>query len=127
MYLLFSLSSHSFEEDDVFNNSKRRNSAGPNEILLVEPDARTAEGMSKALHLQRIISVEEDHLPQLLDRLVDKQLNRWTGEDENTSQMEMDKKNTEQSMEYSPSSSREQPIGKETLSNVRVQRQPHFE
>ncbi|KAK2528099.1 Cracr2a [Columba livia] len=119
--------SHSFEEDDVFNNSKRRNSAGPNEILLVEPDARTAEGMSKALHLQRIISVEEDHLPQLLDRLVDKQLNRWTGEDENTSQMEMDKKNTEQSMEYSPSSSREQPIGKETLSNVRVQRQPHFE
>ncbi|XP_021153287.2 EF-hand calcium-binding domain-containing protein 4B isoform X1 [Columba livia] len=110
--------SHSFEEDDVFNNSKRRNSAGPNEILLVEPDARTAEGMSKALHLQRIISVEEDHLPQLLDRLVDKQLNRWTGEDENTSQMEMDKKNTEQSMEYSPSSSREQPIGKETLSNL---------
>ena len=83
--------------------------------------------MSKASHLQRIISIEEDHLPQLLDRLVDKQLNRWTGEDENTSsEMEMDKKNTEQSMEHSPSTSREQPVGKETLSNVRAQRGPHL-
>ncbi|KAM6287790.1 EF-hand calcium-binding domain-containing protein 4B isoform 5-T10 [Spheniscus humboldti] len=110
--------SHSFEEDDVFNNSKRRNSAGLNGILSVEPDAGATGGMSKASCLQRIISIEEDHLPQLLDRLVDKQLNRWTGEHENTSsEMEMDKKNTEQSMEYSPSSTREQPVGKETLSN----------
>ncbi|XP_052646383.1 EF-hand calcium-binding domain-containing protein 4B [Harpia harpyja] len=110
--------SHSFEDDDVFNNSKRRNSAGLNGILSVEPDAGATGAMSKASHLQRIISIEEDHLPQLLDRLVDKQLNRWTGEDENTSsEMEMDKKNTEQSMEHSPSSSREQPVGKETLSN----------
>ncbi|XP_049678231.1 EF-hand calcium-binding domain-containing protein 4B [Accipiter gentilis] len=110
--------SHSFEDDDVFNNSKRRNSAGLNGILSVEPDAGATGGMSKASHLQRIISIEEDHLPQLLDRLVDKQLNRWTGEDDNTSsEMEMDKKNTEQSMEHSPSSSREQPVGKETLSN----------
>ncbi|KAM6212767.1 EF-hand calcium-binding domain-containing protein 4B [Sarcoramphus papa] len=111
--------SHSFEEDDVFNNSKRRNSAGLNGILSVEPDAGATGGMSKASHLQRIISIEEDHLPQLLDRLVDKQLNRWTGEDENTSsEMELDKKTTEQSMEHSPSSSREQPVGKETLSNL---------
>ncbi|KAM9639262.1 EF-hand calcium-binding domain-containing protein 4B isoform 1-T3 [Morphnus guianensis] len=110
--------SHSFEDDDVFSNSKRKNSAGLNGILSVEPDAGATGGMSKASHLQRIISIEEDHLPQLLDRLVDKQLNRWTGEDENTSsEMEMDKKNTEQSMEHSPSSSREQPVGKETLSN----------
>ncbi|XP_009472347.1 PREDICTED: EF-hand calcium-binding domain-containing protein 4B [Nipponia nippon] len=110
--------SHSFEEDDVFSNSKRRNSAGLNGILSVEPDAGATGGMSKASRLQRIISIEEDHLPQLLDRLVDKQLNRWAGEDENTSsEMEMDKKNTEQSMEHSPPSSREQPVGKETLSN----------
>ncbi|XP_074007827.1 EF-hand calcium-binding domain-containing protein 4B [Numenius arquata] len=110
--------SHSFEEDDVFSNSKRRNSAGLNGILSVEPDAGATGGMPKASHLQRIISIEEDHLPQLLDRLVDKQLNRWTEEDENTScEMEMDKKDTEQSMEHSPSSSREQPVGKETLSN----------
>ncbi|XP_009701133.1 PREDICTED: EF-hand calcium-binding domain-containing protein 4B [Cariama cristata] len=110
--------SHSFEEDDVFNNSKRRNSAGLNGILSVEPDAGATGGMSKASHLQRIISIEEDHLPQLLDRLVDKQLNRWTGEDENTSsEKEMDKKNREHSVEHSPSSSREQPVGKETLSN----------
>ncbi|KAM9293537.1 EF-hand calcium-binding domain-containing protein 4B isoform 3-T3 [Morus bassanus] len=108
--------SHSFEEDDVFSNS--RNSAGLNGILSVEPDAGATGGMPKASHLQRIISIEEDHLPQLLHRLVDKQLNRWTGEDENTSsEMEMDKKPTEQSMEHSPSSSREQPVGKETLSN----------
>ncbi|XP_072706943.1 EF-hand calcium-binding domain-containing protein 4B [Ciconia boyciana] len=110
--------SHSFEEDDVFNNSKRRNSTVLNGILSVEPDAGATGGMSKALHLQRIISIEEDHLPQLLDRLVDKQLNRWTGEDENTSsEMEMDKTNTETSMKHAPSSSRKQPVGKETLSN----------
>ncbi|XP_051499348.1 EF-hand calcium-binding domain-containing protein 4B [Apus apus] len=104
-------SSHSFEEDDVFSNSKRRNSAGLNGILSVEPDAGASGGMSKASRLQRIISIEEDHLPQLLDRLVVKQQNRWIGEDENTSEMEKDKENTEQSIEHSPSSSREQPVG----------------
>uniref|UniRef100_A0A8C5X1Y9 Calcium release activated channel regulator 2A n=1 Tax=Malurus cyaneus samueli TaxID=2593467 RepID=A0A8C5X1Y9_9PASS len=109
--------SHSFEEDDVFSNSKRRNSAGLNGILSEEPDARVTAGMPKTSRLQRIISIEEDHLPQLLDRLVDKQLSRWSGEDENTSEMEMNNETREQSMEHSPSSSREQPIGKETLSN----------
>ena len=83
--------------------------------------------MSKASRLQRIISIEEDHLPQLLDRLAEKQLNAWTEEDENaSSEEEMVKKNAEQSMEHSPSSSREQPVGKETLSNVRGQRRPHL-
>ncbi|KAM6309833.1 EF-hand calcium-binding domain-containing protein 4B [Podargus strigoides] len=110
--------SQSFEEDDAFSNSKGRNSAGLNGILSVEPDAGARGGVSQASHLQRIISIEEDHLPQLLDRLVDKQLNRWSREDENTSsEMEMDNKTTEKSMEHSPSSSREQPVGKETLSN----------
>ncbi|KAM6292960.1 LOW QUALITY PROTEIN: EF-hand calcium-binding domain-containing protein 4B [Porphyrio hochstetteri] len=111
--------SYSFEEDDVFNNSKRRNSAGLNGILSVKPDGGATEGVSKALHLQRIISIEEDHLPQLLDRLVDNQLNRWTGEDENiSSEMEMEKTKAEQSVEHSPSSSREHPVEKETLSNL---------
>ncbi|XP_017685595.1 PREDICTED: EF-hand calcium-binding domain-containing protein 4B isoform X2 [Lepidothrix coronata] len=109
--------SHLFEEDDIFSNSKRRNSAGLNGVLSEEPDAGITGGMSKTSRLQRIISIEEDHLPQLLDRLVDKQPNRWTGEDDSTSEMEVHKKNTEQSMEHSPSSSREQPVGKETLSN----------
>ncbi|XP_050189500.1 EF-hand calcium-binding domain-containing protein 4B [Myiozetetes cayanensis] len=109
--------SHSFEEDDIFSNSKRRNSTGLNGILSEEPDAGVTGGMSKTSRLQRIISIEEDHLPQLLDRLVDKQLNRWTEEDDSTSEVEMHKKSTEQSVEHSPSSSREQPVGKETLSN----------
>ncbi|XP_030811120.1 EF-hand calcium-binding domain-containing protein 4B [Camarhynchus parvulus] len=109
--------SHSFEEDDIFSNSKRRNSAGLNGVLSEEPDAGVTGGMPKTSHLQRIISIEEDHLPQLLDRLVDKQLSRWTGEDENTFETEMSSKSREQSMEHSSSSSREQPVGKETLSN----------
>ncbi|XP_066426096.1 EF-hand calcium-binding domain-containing protein 4B [Molothrus aeneus] len=109
--------SHSFEEDDIFSNSKRRNSAGLNGVLSEEPDAGVTGGMPKTSHLQRIISIEEDHLPQLLDRLVDKQLSRWTGEDEDTFETEMSNKSREQSMEHSSSSSREQPIGKETLSN----------
>ncbi|KAI1242145.1 hypothetical protein IHE44_0005662 [Lamprotornis superbus] len=61
--------SHSFEEDDIFSNSKRRNSAGLNGVLSEEPDAGVTGGMPKTSHLQRIISIEEDHLPQLLDRL----------------------------------------------------------
>uniref|UniRef100_H0ZSG6 Calcium release activated channel regulator 2A n=1 Tax=Taeniopygia guttata TaxID=59729 RepID=H0ZSG6_TAEGU len=109
--------SHSFEEDDIFSNSKRRNSAGLNGVLSEDPDAGVTGGMPKTSHLQRIISIEEDHLPQLLDRLVDKQLSRWTGEDENTFETEINNKAREQSMEHSSSSSREQPVGKETLSN----------
>ncbi|XP_071289143.1 EF-hand calcium-binding domain-containing protein 4B [Agelaius tricolor] len=109
--------SHSFEEDDIFSISKRRNSAGLNGGLSEEPDAGVTGGMPKTSHLQRIISIEEDHLPQLLDRLVDKQLSRWTGEDEDTFETEMSNKSREQSMEHSSSSSREQPVGKETLSN----------
>ncbi|XP_041270083.1 EF-hand calcium-binding domain-containing protein 4B [Onychostruthus taczanowskii] len=109
--------SHSFEEDDVFSNSKRRNSGGLNGVLSEEPDAGVTGGMPKTSHLQRIISIEEDHLPQLLDRLVDKQLSRWTGEDKNTFDTEMNNKSREQSMEHSSSSSREQPVGKEALSN----------
>ncbi|KAM7064856.1 EF-hand calcium-binding domain-containing protein 4B isoform 1-T2 [Acridotheres tristis] len=111
--------SHSFEEDDIFSNSKRRNSAGLNGVLSEEPDAGVTGGMPKTSHLQRIISIEEDHLPQLLDRLVDKQQSRWTGEDENTFEMEMNNKAREHSMEHSSSSSssREQPVGKETLAN----------
>ncbi|XP_005011702.4 EF-hand calcium-binding domain-containing protein 4B [Anas platyrhynchos] len=113
-------SSCSFE-DDVFNNSsKRMNSAGLNGFPSVDPDAGATGGMSKASHLQRIISIEEDHLPQLLDRSVDKQLSKQT-EDESTSfEMELDKKNTEPSMEHSPPSSRGQPAGKEALSNEEV-------
>ncbi|XP_063004674.1 EF-hand calcium-binding domain-containing protein 4B isoform X1 [Melospiza melodia melodia] len=109
--------SHSFEEDDIFSNSRRRNSAGLNGVPSEELDAGVTGGMPKTSHLQRIISIEEDHLPQLLDRLVDKQLSRWTGEDEDTFETEMNNKSREQSMEYSSSSSREQPVGKETLSN----------
>ncbi|XP_059322091.1 EF-hand calcium-binding domain-containing protein 4B [Ammospiza nelsoni] len=109
--------SHSFEEDDIFSNSRRRNSAGLNGVLSEELDGGVTGGMPKTSHLQRIISIEEDHLPQLLDRLVDKQLSRWTGEDEDTFETEMNNKSREQSMEHSSSSSREQPVGKETLSN----------
>ncbi|XP_074391015.1 EF-hand calcium-binding domain-containing protein 4B [Zonotrichia albicollis] len=109
--------SHSFEEDDTFSNSRRRNSAGLNGVLSEELDAGVTGGMPKTSHLQRIISIEEDHLPQLLDRLVDKQLSRWTGEDEDAFETEMNNKSREQSMEHSSSSSREQPVGKETLSN----------
>ncbi|XP_062369610.1 EF-hand calcium-binding domain-containing protein 4B [Cinclus cinclus] len=110
--------SQSFEEDDIFSNSKRRNSVGMNGVLSEESDAGVTGGMPKTSHLQRIISIEEDHLPQLLDRLVDKQLSRWTGEEDNTFETEMNNKAREQSVEHSsPSSSREQPVGKETLSN----------
>lgn len=77
--------------------------------------------MTQRKQLQRIISIEEDHLPQLLDRPAERQLTKWSEEDENISpQMETDGTQAEASSKQTPSSPRGQPVGKETLSHVRT-------
>ncbi|KYO44690.1 EF-hand calcium-binding domain-containing protein 4B isoform X1 [Alligator mississippiensis] len=110
--------SQSIEEEDVFSNStRRRNSVGLNGYISVESDHCTGE-MTQAKHLQRIISIEEDHLPQLLDRPLEKQLSKWTEEDENvSSEKEMDEMQLTPSSQHMPSSPRGQPVGKEMLSH----------
>ncbi|XP_019399738.1 PREDICTED: EF-hand calcium-binding domain-containing protein 4B [Crocodylus porosus] len=110
--------SQSIEEEDVFGNStRRRNSVGLNGYISVESDHYTGE-MTQAKHLQRIISIEEDHLPQLLDRPLEKQLSKWTEEDEDvSSEKEMDETQLTPSSQHMPSSPRGQPVGKEILSH----------
>uniref|UniRef100_A0A7M4F632 Calcium release activated channel regulator 2A n=1 Tax=Crocodylus porosus TaxID=8502 RepID=A0A7M4F632_CROPO len=112
--------SQSIEEEDVFGNStRRRNSVGLNGYISVESDHYTGE-MTQAKHLQRIISIEEDHLPQLLDRPLEKQLSKWTEEDEDvSSEKEMDETQLTPSSQHMPSSPRGQPVGKEILSHER--------
>lgn len=93
-----------------------------NGYLSSESDHGTSGGMAQTKHLQRIISIEEDHLPQLLDMPLEKQLSKWTEENDNASpEKEMDEKQIVPSPDYIPSSPRGQPVGKETQSNVREQ------
>uniref|UniRef100_A0A8C8S4C6 Calcium release activated channel regulator 2A n=1 Tax=Pelusios castaneus TaxID=367368 RepID=A0A8C8S4C6_9SAUR len=114
-----SLKSQSSEEEDVFNNlTRRRNSIGLNGYLSSESDHSASGGMAQTKHLQRIISIEEDHLPQLLGMSVEKQLSKWTEESDSvSSEKEMDEKQIVPSPEHIPSSPRGQPVGKETQSN----------
>uniref|UniRef100_A0A7M4F7N6 Calcium release activated channel regulator 2A n=1 Tax=Crocodylus porosus TaxID=8502 RepID=A0A7M4F7N6_CROPO len=120
VYFFSKLADQSIEEEDVFGNStRRRNSVGLNGYISVESDHYTGE-MTQAKHLQRIISIEEDHLPQLLDRPLEKQLSKWTEEDEDvSSEKEMDETQLTPSSQHMPSSPRGQPVGKEILSHER--------
>ncbi|XP_044839251.1 EF-hand calcium-binding domain-containing protein 4B [Mauremys mutica] len=114
-----SLKSQSSEEDDVFNNlTRRRNSVGLNGYLSSESDHGTNGGMTQTKQLQRIISIEEDPLPQLLEMPAEKQYSKWTEENGNVSpEKEMDEKQIVTSLDHTPLSLREQPVGKETQSN----------
>uniref|UniRef100_A0A8C4VNQ7 Calcium release activated channel regulator 2A n=1 Tax=Gopherus evgoodei TaxID=1825980 RepID=A0A8C4VNQ7_9SAUR len=114
-----SLKSQSSEEDDVFNNlMRRRNSIGLNGYLSSESDHGTNGGMTQTKQLQRIISIEEDPLPQLLEMPAEKQYSKWTEENDNVSpEKEMDEKQIVTSLDHTPLSLREQPVGKETQSN----------
>lgn len=76
-------------------------------------------GLTRRKGLQRIISIEEDPLPQLLDRS-ERQLTKWSEEDEDVLlDMQMNGIQATPPLEQTPSSLREQPVGKETRSNVR--------
>nr|XP_056711731.1 EF-hand calcium-binding domain-containing protein 4B [Euleptes europaea] len=111
-----SLKSQSSEEDDTVSVSRRRDSFALNGHISLDSDSTTDARLTKKKHLQRIISIEEDHLPQLLDRSGDGQLTKWPEEEENGSpETEMDRIQIKPSSE--PSSPRGQPVGTEALSN----------
>uniref|UniRef100_A0A8C0QQ20 Calcium release activated channel regulator 2A n=1 Tax=Chelonoidis abingdonii TaxID=106734 RepID=A0A8C0QQ20_CHEAB len=114
-----SLKSQSSEDDDVFNNlTRRRSSIGLNGYLSSESDHGTNGGMTQTKQLQRIISIEEDPLPQLLEMPAEKQYSKWTEENDNvTPEKEMDEKQIVTSLDHTPLCLREQPVGKETQSN----------
>ncbi|XP_053107536.1 EF-hand calcium-binding domain-containing protein 4B isoform X2 [Hemicordylus capensis] len=113
-----SLKSQSSEDDDIFNSSRRRNSVGLNGCPSIDSDPAAGADLMQRKRLQRIISIEEDHLPQLLDKSGDRQLPKWSEEDENIlPEMKIDGTQTVSSPEQTPSSPRGQPVGKETVRN----------
>lgn len=90
-------------------------------------------------HLQRIISIEEDHLPQLLQDDYQAQLRDWSEEGEEAEEEEEEEEERidlkmssiyppsspssitrEQQQAETPTSPRGQPVGKETIVNVSI-------
>ncbi|XP_075715957.1 EF-hand calcium-binding domain-containing protein 4B [Rhinoderma darwinii] len=116
-----SAKSQSSEEEDVF--PPKQNTVGLNGVgtSIMETDSHGESGPSKARHLQRIISIEEDHLPQYLDNEDERPLNDWQEVDEKeenrTHNEEVIQNEDEIPQEDVPSSPRGQPVGKETLAN----------
>ncbi|MEE6478150.1 hypothetical protein FKM82_011757 [Ascaphus truei] len=109
----------SSEEEDVVQ--PKLNSAGLNGSFssTAESENSLDGGHSKYQQLQRIISIEEDHLPQLLDSQQERPLHNWTEVDEkgqNTPEVSENNRKEEQiPRDEVPSSPRGQPVGKETL------------
>ncbi|XP_075458382.1 EF-hand calcium-binding domain-containing protein 4B [Ascaphus truei] len=114
-----SVKSQSSEEEDVVQ--PKLNSAGLNGSFssTAESENSLDGGHSKYQQLQRIISIEEDHLPQLLDSQQERPLHNWTEVDEkgqNTPKVSENNRKEEQiPRDEVPSSPRGQPVGKETL------------
>ncbi|XP_040295194.1 EF-hand calcium-binding domain-containing protein 4B isoform X2 [Bufo bufo] len=111
------LKSQSSEDDDVF--PPKRNSVGLNGTT--ETDSHLENKQSKGHHLRRIISIEEDHLPQYLDNQQERPLNDWQEVDEKEEKFTHTKEEIQNKEEIPhedlPSSPRGQPVGKETLPN----------
>lgn len=119
------LKRQSSEDDDLFNCLARRSLTG----LDSEPALGASAGLASKKRLQRIISIEEDHLPQLLDRPGGRPLSRCSEEEHGASPGAAPGKGqaappgtapgegqAASLLEQTPSSPRGQPVGKETLS-----------
>ncbi|KAL0167739.1 hypothetical protein M9458_035961, partial [Cirrhinus mrigala] len=116
------------EDEEVLPQSKRKNAIGVNGHCVDLGD--TVDGQPPSKHqLQRIISIEEDHLPQLLQQGYQAQLREWSEDEELEEGMDLQMSNiypttsTPTSVSPSPgvgvaptpTSPRGQPVGKETV------------
>ncbi|XP_069484396.1 EF-hand calcium-binding domain-containing protein 4B [Ambystoma mexicanum] len=118
------IKSQSSEEDDAFSSIKINNSVGSNGYFnqpLTEEEHGSENGKTDKQQLQRIISIEEDPLPQLLNLHAERTLHKWTEEEEKEEDVfqedETVNKHQQPPMGFVPSSPRRQPVGKETLVN----------
>ncbi|XP_075066297.1 EF-hand calcium-binding domain-containing protein 4B [Mixophyes fleayi] len=109
-----SVRSQSSEDEDVF--PPKRNSVGLNGIFTpaTETDNAIESKQTKAHPLRRIISIEEDPLPQYLDSQQERPLNNWQEVDEKEENVTANKVEHEEEV---PTSPRGQPVGKETFPN----------
>ncbi|XP_049977960.1 EF-hand calcium-binding domain-containing protein 4B isoform X1 [Alexandromys fortis] len=112
------LGSQSVEEDEAFGILRRRSSVGLSAYLLAEEESGTGEpgtGVPRRHALRRIISIEEDPLPQLLEGGFEKPLSKCPEEEEVFDQGAEGRSVTAPALELIPTSPRGQPVGKEAL------------
>ncbi|XP_025707593.1 EF-hand calcium-binding domain-containing protein 4B isoform X4 [Callorhinus ursinus] len=108
------LRSQSEELEDVFVLPRRRSSLGLSGYPLPEEEPGAEGPLPRAL--RRIISIEEDPLPQLLDGSFEQPLSKCPEEEEVTQQRVEGQSQQARSLEPMPTSPRGQPVGKEALS-----------
>lgn len=122
---LFSLprpNSQSEEEEEVFG-IPRRSSLGLSGYPLTEEEPGTGEpgpGGPYPRPLRRIISIEEDPLPQLLDGGFEQPLSKCPEEEEVSDQGVQGQIQEAPPLRLTPTSPRGQPVGKEALGKVRA-------
>uniref|UniRef100_A0A671SBN1 Ras and EF-hand domain-containing protein homolog n=1 Tax=Sinocyclocheilus anshuiensis TaxID=1608454 RepID=A0A671SBN1_9TELE len=97
------------EDEEVLPQSKRKNMIGQNGHSMDLEDMLDGRPPSKH-QLQRIISIEEDHLPQLLQQGYQAQLREWSEDEELEEGMDLQMR-----VAPTPTSPRGQPVGKETV------------
>ncbi|XP_003463343.2 EF-hand calcium-binding domain-containing protein 4B isoform X2 [Cavia porcellus] len=110
--------SQSEEEEDMFSIPRRKSSLGLSAYPLTEEEPGTSEpGAGGPLRraLRRIISIEEDPLPQLLDVTTEQPLNKCSEEEGVPSQGAEGPIPQAPPLTLSPKSPRGQPVGKEAL------------
>ncbi|XP_069346526.1 EF-hand calcium-binding domain-containing protein 4B [Eulemur rufifrons] len=113
------LRSQSEEEEDVFGIPRRRSSLGLSGYPLTEEEPGTAEPGAGGPHpraLRRIISIEEDPLPQLLDGGFKQPLSKCPEEEVVSDQRAERHFQEVPPSKLTPVSPRGQPVGKEALS-----------
>lgn len=108
------LRSQSEEEEDVFGLQRRRSSLGLSGCPL--PEEEPGPGGPLTQPLRRIISIEEDPLPQLLGGGFQQPLSKCLEEEEASGQGVDRQSGPAQPLELTPTSPRGQPVGKEALS-----------
>lgn len=109
------------EEDEAFSFLRRRSSLGLNAYLAAEEESGTGEpgtGVPRRHALRRIISIEEDPLPQLLEGGFEKPLSKCPEEEEVFDQGAEGQSVTAPVLDLIPTSPRGQPVGKEALCKV---------
>lgn len=118
------------DEEEVTPHFKRKSLMGLNGHSAPPGPEGVSAGASPSLkHLPRIISIEEDHLPDLLQEEHRPQLPQWSEEEgdveegidlqmSNIYQPRSSTPSSENHHSAAPTSPRHQPVGKETVSNV---------
>ncbi|KAK3548015.1 hypothetical protein QTP70_002316 [Hemibagrus guttatus] len=118
------------DEEDILPHSKRKSAVGIKVPTLAIGQKDQVEGLRSPAHqLQRIISIEEDHLPQLLQKEYQAELRNWSEEEDLEDGIDLQMTSIFHSTStpisqcppadsrhaHTPTSPRGQPVGKETV------------